>query len=625
MPTAFYTNNVPRFFPMEGYTIPWPTFGSSPTEGDLVPQMNKQRDLQGHRVASFISGPTYFQALYDEMLALEQSPQGGIFWVHGWFFDLYSYEASMRFSGKTNDIPTDVQAAESGQYWHLLRNGEALEIGVNKDLFVQKILDLEAAGVDVRIIGYISPLLLQSWGLAQLSDALESIKFYRLRVDHYKAQGVQDRIYATFFNLLRLREDLVDPSRVIFNTLSHPLGGAHSKMVIIGNANYRKAFTGGIDLASVRNTPKNHDVAISVEGTATSFAARFFKDLWNEITLNTAVNIDFYARNSKSGADLVPAATYPTHLLSPMTMDIADIAATTVGATADQFVQMFTTLPRKNYEASPPTLKVAAAGALASYKLRLGLAEGRAFVRALREVRHFYTPRISFADKGRFEFKTVCYKAVDEAEDYILILDQDATNFELMRRINRRVRKLRDEGKTLRVVIGTNFLRDVQVSGRDRMITAGKQNQLFKRLAESIPTGAHKDHFLFAMVGTHAKVMLIDDKWVSIGSANCMRRSFYTDVEMGFSILHDTWVPNFRKELLQSFLDPNSSPIPDDPMAAIAVWNVNWQADFPNIDYSGFIFNSRFFLTASTPRIGTKDSFNTFRHDLEDPDSNSLI
>jgi phosphatidylserine/phosphatidylglycerophosphate/cardiolipin synthase-like enzyme len=630
MPTQFETDNVPRFFPVQGYTIPWPRWGSKATEGDAVPQMNKAADLAGHRVTTFITGKKYFEALFDEINALLQSPQGGIFWVHGWFFDLFVYEAAMRFSG-TAHLPAALQTGEPGQYWHVYRQGTGLMDEQTQDMLWEKIVELENNNVDVRIIGYVSPIFLQSYGLVKASEGFDATKSKDIGgIKHESPTNVHDRGFATFYNLLRLRAEMSEPERVVFNTLSHPLGGAHAKMVIIGNSNYRKVFTGGIDMAADRHSADNHDVAVCVEGKATTFAARFFKDLWNEIRLNQAVQINFEGTEIANQVTDFPAGNYASHLGASMTMDIADIAPVTTGTTADKHVQMYTTLPRKHYANSAPSLRTAIIGATLSSKLGISLSQGRDYVRGLRDFKQFYTPKISFAEKGRFEFKTACYKAIDEAEGYIFIIDQAASNYELMTRINKRVREQLDAGFLLRVVIGTPFLtmktsRNLALTKQEVITIAARQSELFKRLSDSIPEREHEDLFIFAMVSTHAKVMLIDDKWAAIGSANCMRRSFYTDIEMGFSILHETWVEDFRKALFASFLDPSSDPIPDDPFEALAIWGLAWRDGYLNTDFSKFLFNPNLFYTAQTPTTRTKDSFDSTRYEFDDPDSNNII
>jgi phosphatidylserine/phosphatidylglycerophosphate/cardiolipin synthase-like enzyme len=624
----FYADNYPKFFPLEGHAITWPNGRAQAWPGDAVPQMNKLLDLQGHRVESVIFGNNYFNWLFTEMDRLIQANAGGIFWVHGWFFDLYTYATIMRFAGK-QDLPTEFAPAEKLDEWALYREGDGLKVGANQATFVQKVIDLEAAGVDVRIIGNSAPLLLRSRALLKASDGLGSTVFIN-GVEYDTPTNVQDRLYATFYNLMRLRTELVDEKRVIMNVLNHPLGGAHTKMVVLGNSTYRKAWTGGIDIAADRNHRRNHDVAVCVEGRAATRAAQFFKDLWNEISAQQQVQIRFSATDAATGTVELPAGQYATHLNSPLTTTLTEIAPLPDPQVASgAYVQMFRTLPRKNFQASTPLLAGMAAAKVMSSRADITLAQGKRLVDAMRKLSYFYTRPISFATKGSFEFKTVSYKAVDAARDYIWIIDQDATNFELMTRINRRIRKLRAEGHTLRVIIGTPYLTRAPVSKSSQFVaecTSAKQHELFRCLSESIPPRDHAMHFLFVHLVSHAKVILIDDIWAAIGSANCMRRSFYTDIEMGYAILHETWVKGFRKELFDSFMDTSAPDATDNWYHDFAAWSDEWELDFPSEDFSSYVPNPKLLVRTGVPTPDTFDNtFDKHRNAFEDPDSNTQI
>ncbi len=52
-------------------------------------------------------------------------------------------------------------------------------------------------------------------------------------------------------------------------------------------------------------------------------------------------------------------------------------------------------------------------------------------------------------------------------------------------------------------------------------------------------------------VVVHSKATIIDDHWLFVGSANCMRRSLYTDGEISVGVLdkHDTLAKQARIDL----------------------------------------------------------------------------
>lgn len=61
----------------------------------------------------------------------------------------------------------------------------------------------------------------------------------------------------------------------------------------------------------------------------------------------------------------------------------------------------------------------------------------------------------------------------------------------------------------------------------------------------------------------HAKIMLIDDAWLTIGSTNTADRSFKTDTELNASIWHPETVKALRSELFEEHLGIDTSGLSD--------------------------------------------------------------
>jgi hypothetical protein len=78
-------------------------------------------------------------------------------------------------------------------------------------------------------------------------------------------------------------------------------------------------------------------------------------------------------------------------------------------------------------------------------------------------------------------------------------------------------------------------------------------------------------------VTVHAKTTLIDDTWACIGSANCMRRSLYTDLEhsVGYIDLDNAAVKEYRKNLWSDHFRHAAADF-DDIQAALWSWNSAW-------------------------------------------------
>jgi phosphatidylserine/phosphatidylglycerophosphate/cardiolipin synthase-like enzyme len=89
------------------------------------------------------------------------------------------------------------------------------------------------------------------------------------------------------------------------------------------------------------------------------------------------------------------------------------------------------------------------------------------------------------------------------------------------------------------------------------------------------------DHFLLAGIASnagagsyheiyvHAKIMLIDDAWATIGSTNVADRSFFGDTELNASFWHGEITRALRCELLQEHLGSDTSGL--DDLAALAL------------------------------------------------------
>jgi phosphatidylserine/phosphatidylglycerophosphate/cardiolipin synthase-like enzyme len=64
-------------------------------------------------------------------------------------------------------------------------------------------------------------------------------------------------------------------------------------------------------------------------------------------------------------------------------------------------------------------------------------------------------------------------------------------------------------------------------------------------------------------VYVHAKIMLVDDAWATIGSTNVAERSFHRDTELNASFWHAQAVRALREELLREHLGRDTSALDD--------------------------------------------------------------
>ena len=93
----------------------------------------------------------------------------------------------------------------------------------------------------------------------------------------------------------------------------------------------------------------------------------------------------------------------------------------------------------------------------------------------------------------------------------------------------------------------------------------------FDKLAE---LGGYESFTLAAIAGSlddgrydevyvHAKILLVDDAWATIGSTNVAERSFHSDTELNASVWHAPTVRGLREALLREHLARDTSLLDD--------------------------------------------------------------
>jgi phosphatidylserine/phosphatidylglycerophosphate/cardiolipin synthase-like enzyme len=80
---------------------------------------------------------------------------------------------------------------------------------------------------------------------------------------------------------------------------------------------------------------------------------------------------------------------------------------------------------------------------------------------------------------------------------------------------------------------------------------------LLTGIASNAKAGGYYDIYV------HAKIMLIDDAWATIGSTNVADRSFFGDTELNASFWHRPTARALRCELLQEHLGSDTSGLDD--------------------------------------------------------------
>lgn len=115
-----------------------------------------------------------------------------------------------------------------------------------------------------------------------------------------------------------------------------------------------------------------------------------------------------------------------------------------------------------------------------------------------------------------------------------------------------------------------------------------ENDAVWDALISQLPTSQRSDvrYFIARGITVHTKLILIDDEWAAIGSANWTDRSMSTDTELQLSILDEkgNFPRELRKKLWAEHLnlphgDPVYDPILDDIDQALHFWSSDWGVD----------------------------------------------
>jgi phosphatidylserine/phosphatidylglycerophosphate/cardiolipin synthase-like enzyme len=369
------------------------------------------------------------------------------------------------------------------------------------------------AGVDVRVLGWVmAPEVLDNMLISRIppGSTTASTKDIAALLD---LNGDTMR----FVNEARTEAALAD--KAILNILSHPAGAVHLKFVLIRGSGGDVGFTGGIDLQKDRWGSFWHDVHVQVTGPVLAQFYETYRQLWNEVQGRTPVRTaasGVICMSHSASTPVLPAATFP---------------ATGTGTVATQSVR---TVPQFNFPAISPLVPK--------------------------------NKPVSYAPRGAFEVRHAWEKAISGAQRYVYIEDQAYTSTEVFDWINARV-KAAPELQVI-VVMGGNDpttgtpgpqIAAMQLAVNDHLLAGLTPAQL-----------ARVGVFGYWRKFVHSKTTMIDDAWAIIGSANCMRRSLYTDFEHSVGFFDDAGKagPAYRRALWRVHLGSDIA----DRDAAIKAW-----------------------------------------------------
>lgn len=491
--------------------------------GEMVPNTTS-----GNTVTPYIDGRRYFRAIRALLSSLGTGPNvsNQFFYVAGWWLHLADGPGLGTTTAPVGvgGVPTSptTRDADTNPPFRLEDN-TAGPYPLMSELLAEK----AAAGVDVRVMGWVNPVLLMDNVASQM-------------------EGYWNVVAGTLKSIQDLRSRVVGGTtplsrRVCALTLGHVLGAMHLKLVIAHDGTKPWAFTGGIDFVSNRVAGEMHpageywhDMVAAVDGPAIQALYNLYKNLWNEQLARPV------RRLMLSGSIIKNR--------EPMTSSVPNKILPSTG-TGKHRVQVARTLPQYHPSSGPFTSMA-------------GLVP------------------LTFEVNGAFEVKVAWKKAISNATRYIYIEDQSFWSHDAMGWLNARIQG----HPSVKVIFMKPGMADPADPPSDQNFVEAINNHLLLGL-----TAAQKARigiFERTNVLIHSKITLIDDHWVFIGSANCMRRSLYTDGELSVATLDedDQLCKTVRVNLWGGHFGKTSgaqrTPL-NNLTRALAVWDPSWGSSPP--------------------------------------------
>jgi phosphatidylserine/phosphatidylglycerophosphate/cardiolipin synthase-like enzyme len=486
--------------------------------GEAVPNTTT-----GNTVTPMIDGRRYFRAIRTLLSSLGTGPMVGnqFFYVTGWWLHLTS--------GPGVPVTTATQPATGAPQSPTTRTPDTMAAFRLEDdqagpypLMAQLLAEKAAAGVDVRVMGWVNPILLLNSVANQVGGYWNVVTGNLLSIKDLRSQTVGGARPLA--------------KRVCALSVGNVLGAMHLKMVVAHDGTKPWAFIGGIDFVPTRvagemhpGTEDWHDMAVAVDGPGIQVFYDLFRNLWNEQLARPNSPRFLLSGNIVNGIESGTSAVPPRTLPST--------------GTGTHRLQVARTLAQYNFSTIRPQYGV--------------------------------TP-LSFAPNGVFEVKVAWRRAIANASQYIYIEDQSFWSQDVMDWINDRVKN----NSTVKVILLTGAP-DPADPPNDGPLVEAINNHLLTGLTASQQTRI--GFFLRKNIIVHTKVTIIDDYWLFVGSANCMRRSLYTDGEMSIAALDERTTNRLAKQVRVNLWGGHFGKAPGTQRAslnnlnrALAVWEPAW-------------------------------------------------
>lgn len=566
-------------------------------EADLeIPGERVPQTTNNNHVDHLIDGDAYFGAMLQQINKLltdkTSGVGGGFFYMHSWWLQLIAMDPLWTI---TLDDPHTV--------W---KEGETLTTALteailfeafflNKDKTISlkdKLIELAEADIDVRVLGWCNPLSLKTRTLDPLINM------------------------ATIASIEELRKSPKLVNKVCQDFLGHSRGAMHLKFVISGNNNHSRGLVAGLDCCPRRFDLRFdsgathtltgwHDAGVKTDGSVNQTIYNFFRDIWNELVNRPPVVFMFNGRYAAS------------HVINRETrgnetsFDVAkSVIPGFITPLVEEKVLHFST-------DGPYKIQVLRTIPKISAGLNAGATVGQSLTDGFRS--------FSFAPDGIYEFRAAVKKAISQATKYIYIEDQGFCSWEIFQWINQRIK----EQPLLTVIL----LQGSDPQDESNQLLLNHSNTcLIKDLS---PAQIDRIYIYGRGMTVHSKIIIIDDEWASIGSANSFQRSFYTDGELSVSIINGTagiltgfsFARLLRMDLMRECCESGSALAPvsgsafdpfdfGNPLYDIDQWLEIWKQTHGSIRLLDLIRSRR----ASLPTSSDIPAVNIYENSFTDVD-----
>jgi phosphatidylserine/phosphatidylglycerophosphate/cardiolipin synthase-like enzyme len=482
---------------------------------------------EGNEVTPLVDGYNYFHELRAEVDNLKTSAASGkFFYFTNWYLPLINYAGGSSAAGS---FPTAWTATLTPVTAFKLDDQQG---GPYPD-FIDELAAMAANGTDVRALPWISPLLVSYADVEAKAHTYWNNGANLLSVDAMRKKPGLDK-------------------SACLDTIGHALGSMHLKTVVCGDDTGGRAYVSGIDFSPDKvDKPGHpngaiggwHDVGAKIDGAAVQGVYDHIRAVWNEVNGRSEDTFrigDTKVSTKVDGTPDIPVRTFTSPTPGKM------------------HVQVLRTGPQMNFSTFGTD--------------RLPVSCVKRFFSG------FATKEWSFAPHGIFEFEAALKKAIAHAQRYIYVEDQGFWAQPIMDWL--RTGLLANPELKLIMVH-----RSDPADGPGPLIYA--TTAINQHLCGGLPASMNPQVAFCERTDKtviHAKTWIIDDQFVIIGSANCFRRSLYTDGEISVGVLdEDTTTDHiairYRRMLWGEHcgLLTTADTIPlTDIHDAIRIWNPAW-------------------------------------------------